>query len=161
MDVIMTGWVFSINIGSQKGGPKKMAASCVFKEGSGIEGDAHAGPGDRQVSLLAIEAIEELGRSVVSDGPELEPGMFAENITTQGLDLTRVKIGDRLAIGAHVIVEIAKIGKTCHGGCSVTKNIGRCIMPEQGIFAVVIAGGAVKVYDKIVTQQKGRSWLKI
>lgn len=157
----MTGRVFSINIGKEKGGPKGMVKSCVFREGFGIEGDAHAGPGNRQVSLLSIEAIEELGREVTCGALELEPGMFAENITTEGMDLTRVKIGDRLAIGASVILEITQIGKTCHSGCSVTKNMGRCIMPKQGVFVSVITGGTVNVNDKIVTEKKARSWLRI
>lgn len=147
----MLGRVFSINIGKKKGEGKEMVVFCLLKKGFGIEGDAHAGSGERQVSLLSVESIEALENEVKPSGVELMPGMFAENITTQGLDLLKLKIGERLNIGDKVVLKIVQIGKACHSGCGITKKIGRCIMPKQGIFASVETGGLIKIHDLIKT----------
>lgn len=176
----MTGRIFSINVSGQKGTPKKMVQAGFLREGYGLEGDAHAGSGNRQVSLLAIEEIEQVEssqlRSDIDDSisltinPELSrridlhPGAFAENITTEGIDLSKVKVGDGFAIGKSVVLRVSQIGKECHTGCAITRQIGRCIMPKQGIFTVVEKGGEVNVRDKI-TLVRQRSllfpWLRI
>jgi len=145
----MAGRVFSINISKAKGRPKDRVDSCIVVDGLGIEGDAHAGQGERQVSLLSLEAIKTLKEEVGPAGVELRPGMFAENITTAGLDLSGLKPGDKLNIGESVVLKITAIGKACHSGCSVTQAIGRCIMPKQGIFASVEKGGGISVSDRI------------
>ena len=80
--------------------------------------------------------------------PELEPGSFAENLTTEGFDLSELKIGDRLAVG-EALLEVTQIGKECHSLCEVFKKIGDCIMPRKGIFTRVIKGGKVKTGDII------------
>lgn len=145
----MIGRVFSINISKEKGTPKEMVSSCVLKDGFGIEGDAHAGPGKRQVSLLSIEAVEEFESEASKKGVEIRPGIFAENITTEGIALEELKVGDRLNAGDHIILKVTAIGKECHAGCSITRTVGRCIMPKQGVFAEVEAGGTLKVHDRI------------
>jgi MOSC domain-containing protein YiiM len=117
----------------------------VFKVGLGMEGDAHAG-GDRikEVSLLAIESIAKMN----VDGNEFSPGDFAENITTSGIILASLPIGSRLQAG-EVTLEITQIGKKCHSGCTIMKEMGICIMPREGVFARVVKSGCVKPGDQI------------
>lgn len=139
-----------------------MVRQADLEEGMGLAGDIHAGPGPRQVSLLSIEAIEDF-ESEVRPGAELGPGAFGENITTEGLDLARLRVGDRLFVGAGAVLKITQLGKTCHAGCAITKSTGRCIMPKLGVFASVEQGGGIRVHDRIrVEQAQGLfSWLKI
>lgn len=129
-----------------KGVRKEPIAEGVMKEGYGLEGDAHAsGEWHRQVSLLAIESIEKM-RGL---GLNVGPGDFAENLTTQGIDLLSLPVGTQLAVGEEVILEISQIGKECHVGCAVFQQVGKCIMPKEGVFARVIKGGKVKAGDEI------------
>ncbi|MFH0940973.1 MAG: MOSC domain-containing protein [Candidatus Omnitrophota bacterium] len=159
----MTGKVFSINIGKEKGKPKDMVKSAVFKEGYGIEGDVHAAGGGRQVSLLSIEEIEkvEMAGSASRD-IDFRPGIFAENITTEGIDLSKLKIGASLQVGESVVLKVTQIGKECVSGCHIMQHVGRCIMPKQGVFASVENGGTVNLHDNItLSRQKVLfPWLK-
>ncbi|NLD04956.1 MAG: MOSC domain-containing protein [Synergistaceae bacterium] len=116
----------------------------LLLEEIGIEGDAHAGFMHRQVSLIAIEDI----RTMMEKLPDLVPGSFAENLTTEGFDLSALKIGDRLKVG-DTILEVSQIGKECHTKCEVFKKTGECIMPKKGIFTRVIKGGKVMTGDAI------------
>jgi len=129
-----------------KGVCKAPVASAVFKVGTGLEGDAHAG-GDavREVSLLALESIAKMN----CGGREFKPGDFAENITTSGIELASLAIGTRLQAGGEVTLEITQIGKKCHSGCAIFKEVGNCIMPKEGVFARVIAGGTIRPGDQI------------
>src|SRR5512135_1812947 len=110
----VTGRVFSINISETKGTPKRMVKEALLTQGHGLEGDVHAGSGPRQVSLLSIETIEEAESRYDGDDVDFHPGIFAENITTEGLDLSTIKIGDKLHIGDSIILSVAQIGKECH-----------------------------------------------
>ena len=121
--------------------------SALLKEDSGIEGDAHAGTPKRQVSLLAIESVEKMR----AKGLKVSPGDFAENITTEGIDLLGLKIGERLSLGSGAILEISQIGKECHTRCNIYYQAGDCVMPKEGIFAKVIKGGTVKTGDEIIS----------
>jgi molybdenum cofactor synthesis domain-containing protein len=112
----------------------------------GIVGDAHAGSGHRQVSLLAMESIAELR----GQGADISPGDFAENITAEGLDLSALAVGHRLRIGDAVELEVTQLGKRCHGRCRIFEKLGDCIMPKQGVFARVVAGGQIEVGDSII-----------
>ena len=132
---------------SEKKGTKKEAiAEGLFKEDYGLIGDAHAGclP-NRQVSLLAMESIERMQ----SRGFNLSPGDFAENITTKGINLLHLPIGTRIFVGDEVSLEVTQIGKECHAGCAIRRQIGECIMPEEGIFARVVKGGLVRPRDRM------------
>ena len=111
----------------------------------GIIGDAHAGDWHRQISLLAIESIDKM----VAAGAKVSPGNFAENITTQGIELPKLPIGSRLKIGEGTILEVTQIGKKCHSECEIFKQVGDCIMPREGIFAQVITAGTIKTSDSI------------
>ena len=133
--------VLSINISEKKGTRKTKINPGVLIEDFGFEGDAHAGKWHRQVSLLAKESIEK-SKGLPSDG--LCHGVFAENITTEGIELYTIPVGTKLKVG-ECIIEITQIGKECHDGCAIKKLVGQCVMPREGIFASVIKGG--KVYE--------------
>ncbi len=132
---------------SEKKGTRKDNIGCgFFKEGFGLIDDAHSDyHTHRQVSLLAVESIEKM-RAM---GIDLVPGDFAENLTTEGLDLIALPVGTRLSLGQEVLLEVTQIGKECHTGCDIFKQVGKCIMPKEGIFTKVIRGGTVKQGDPI------------
>lgn len=133
--------VEAVCISLKKGTVKRSQQEVTLKENWGIEGDAHAGDWHRQVSLLAGESIDSVKRVL----PTLKDGAFAENIISRGLDLTSLKVGDRLKFGDKVLLEITQIGKECHNkGCAIKKVTGDCIMPREGVFARVIKGGKIK-----------------
>lgn len=134
--------IVSLNISEEKGEPKRPVRSAVVKKSHGIEGDAHAGDWHRQISLLAMEDIERMKEKLAS----LEPGDFAENITTRGIELSSLPIGTRLSIG-EVELEVTQIGKTCHKGCAILEQTGECVMPNRGIFAMVLKGGEITNED--------------
>jgi MOSC domain-containing protein YiiM len=135
--------VESVNVASAKGVAKHEVAEIVLKENFGIEGDAHAGPWHRQVSLLAGEAID----AMKARGLTLAPGAFGENIVTRGVDWSQAKVGDVIVIGP-VTLEITQIGKECHDRCAIYYSAGECIMPSQGIFAKVIKGGRINAESR-------------
>jgi MOSC domain-containing protein YiiM len=130
--------IISINVSDKKGVKKVPVKSAMFIEEMGIENDAHAAPGDRQVSLLAIEDIDTMRNK----GIELKNGDFAENLTTKGVDLPSLPIGTDLTVG-EVVLQVSKIGKECHHGCAIKQQVGDCVMPRRGIFARVIKGGVI------------------
>lgn len=150
----MKGKIFSINTSKGKGTSKVPVNEGRLIEGSGLEGDAHFGTRLREVSLLAIESIRKQKEceKVKKSGVSLKEGDFAENITTEGMDLGKLKIGSKIRIGSGVIIQITKIGKECHRYCSIYYKIGSCIMPKEGIFAGVIRGGIIKKGDEIEVQ---------
>ncbi|MDP4196774.1 MAG: MOSC domain-containing protein [Bacteroidota bacterium] len=141
------GKVVAISISRKKGIPKTNVSSTQLITNSGLEGDAHAGNWHRQVSLLAIESIDKMRQKGL---PTLRPGAFAENITTEFIDLTEIKIGTRLFIGKEAELEITQIGKQCHSKCAIFDTVGDCVMPREGIFARVIRGGEIFVSDEII-----------
>ncbi len=141
----MAGKVLSVNISEKKGTPKTKVDPGVLIENFGFEGDAHAGHWHRQVSLLAAESIEK-AKNGPTDG--LCHGVFAENITTEGIELYTLPVGTRLQVGECVLV-ISQIGKECHTGCAISKLVGKCVMPREGVFATVEKGGKVYAGDKI------------
>ena len=136
--------VLSINISDKTGVIKLPVEQAEFIEG-GIKGDAHFGLDEiRQVSLLADESVDKM-RTM---GLNLGAGVFAENITTQGIELKTLPIGTKLKIG-ETIQEVSKIGKECHHGCAIKQQTGTCVMPTEGIFTKVIQSGTVKAGDLI------------
>ncbi len=130
--------VEAVNTSSAKGVQKHEVPEIHLRPGHGIEGDAHAGPWNRQVSLLAGEAVD----TMKAKGLELAAGAFGENIVTRGVDWSRARVGETITIG-EVELEITQIGKECHSHCAIYTAAGDCIMPRQGIFAKVLKGGTV------------------
>ncbi|RKZ10372.1 MOSC domain-containing protein [bacterium] len=134
------GEIAAICISREKGTVKQPVPAVELKTDFGIVGDAHAGPGHRQVSLLPGESIARV-RALM---PDLADGAFAENLITSGLDLGAVTVGDHVRIGADVDLQVTQIGKECHHGCAIRQITGDCIMPREGIFCRVVSGGRVE-----------------
>lgn len=111
----------------------------------GIVGDAHAGDWHRQISLLAEESVDSM--RALCPIP-LDAGVFAENINTRGIDLKHLPVGTRLRVG-ETELEVTQIGKQCHNDCEIKRTAGKCVMPTEGIFAVVVKEGRVQAGDKI------------
>jgi MOSC domain-containing protein YiiM len=130
----------------EKGTRKGPIAEGVLRKDYGLVGDAHADSSThRQVSLLAIESI----RKMRDLGVDIDPGDFAENLTCEGIDLVSLSVGTQFSVGKEVILEVTQIGKDCHSGCAIYRQIGKCIMPKEGVFAKVTKGGLVKAGDTI------------
>ena len=137
----------------KKGTKKEIIAEGVLREDYGLVGDAHAdGSTHRQVSLLAIESINK----ILGLGFDVGPGDFAENLTTEGIDLISLPVGTHIFIGDEIILELTQIGKECHTGCAIYRQIGKCIMPKEGVFTKVIHGGLVRTGDIIKVAEDKR-----
>lgn len=136
----------SVNISTNKGTVKSPGKKVLLTL-QGIDGDAHAGPWHRQVSMLAVESIRKYEHNTGTDVP---PGGFGENITIEGLNLCEARPLDRFTC-RNVILEVTQIGKKCHGkGCAIYKDTGNCIMPDEGIFCRVLSGGELGVGDRFI-----------
>jgi len=143
------GRVLAVNISEEKGTRKTNIQSCALLKDFGLKGDAHGGPWHRQVSLLANESIEKMRVM----GLDVSYGDFAENITTEGLDLVHLPIGTEIRIGNSALLRVTQIGKECHERCAIYYQAGDCVMPREGIFAEVLNEGEVKVGDEIIIDQ--------
>jgi len=141
----MIGKVLSINISDKKGVVKYPVEKALFKIDHGIVGDAHSGNWHRQISMLGTESYS---RMEISEGLDLPVGSFAENLTTEGLELFTLPIGTKFKIG-ETIQELTQIGKKCHTGCAISQLVGKCVMPKEGIFTKVLKEGIVKPGDLI------------
>jgi MOSC domain-containing protein YiiM len=137
--------VIAVCKSDKKGVSKRNVRDGILKENYGLEGDAHADGSHRQTSLLDMSSIEKMRKL----GIELKPGDFAENLTTEGIELYTLPVGTVLHIGDSIVLQITQIGKECHAGCAIQKQVGKCIMPKEGVFARVIKGGRVKEGDSI------------
>ena len=139
----MKGKIRAVCISEKKGTPKTNTGCANIIENFGLENDAHAGS-VREVSLLSWERVEEFKKS----GAEVNPGDFGENLLIEGFDFKTFPVGTRFKCN-DVILEIIQIGKKCHSACTVTQRTGKCIMPQEGVFAHVVHGGTVSAGDEI------------
>jgi MOSC domain-containing protein YiiM len=137
--------VTSVNISERKGTQKHPVSEIQLKVRHGIVGDAHAGDWHRQISLLAEESVDTMRAACPIP---LTDGIFAENINTVGIDLKHLPVGTHLRIGK-TEVEVTQIGKECHSDCAVKKAVGKCVMPTEGIFVVVVQEGSIRAGDEI------------
>jgi MOSC domain-containing protein YiiM len=137
--------IVSIAVSKKKGTPKTPVEEAFLSRDHGLEGDAHAGPWHRQVSLLASESIDQAN----AQGLDVGFGDFAENIATVGVDWKTLPIGTRARLGEQVMIEITQIGKECHNRCAIYYKAGDCIMPREGVFARVLAEGRIKCGDAV------------
>ena len=139
------GEVTAISVADRRGIKKKNVDHAQLKENYGIVGDAHAGDWHRQVSLLTEESMH----TVRQKGLNVHPGDFAENICVKGVNLLDAKIGTKIRIGEHLLLEVSQIGKVCHTRCHIYYETGDCIMPREGIFTKVLKGGMIKPTDHV------------
>lgn len=139
------GRIVAVCTSPKKGMRKKNVGEGLLVAEHGLEGDAHTGAWHRQVSLLAIESIQKMKDM----GLKVGPGDFAENLTTEGIDLVSLPVGARLKIGPECLAEVTQIGKECHTRCAIYYQAGDCVMPKEGIFVRVIGGGQVKIGQEI------------
>ena len=144
----MKGKVLAVNISEKKGERKTPVPSVTLRENHGIEGDGHAGDWHRQVSLLAMESIAKMQAM----GLSVKEGDFAENITTEGVELPKLPLGTKFTMG-EAYLEVTQIGKECHTRCAIYYQAGDCVMPKEGIFAKVLRGGVVKPGDEVVVEE--------
>jgi MOSC domain-containing protein YiiM len=140
----MPGRVIAVCTSEKKGERKKPVCEVLVRENHGVVDDAHAGDWHRQISLLAMESIKKMQ----DKGLDVTTGDFAENITTEGIDLPSLPIGTKLAIG-DTLTEVTQIGKECHTRCAIYHQAGDCVMPREGIFVKVLRGGTIKSNDTI------------
>jgi MOSC domain-containing protein YiiM len=137
--------IVAVSISLKKGVKKTNILLGSLIENYGLENDAHAGDWHRQVSLLAIESIAKIREK----GLDVNPGDFAENITTEGIMLWELPVGTRMKLGEEALVEVTQIGKECHDRCAIYHQVGDCVMPREGIFVKVLKGGAIGAADGI------------
>jgi MOSC domain-containing protein YiiM len=146
-DTCVSGTILAVCTSPKTGMRKKNVGQALFVQEFGIEGDAHGNCSThRQVSMLAMESIKKMQAM----GLDVGPGDFAENLTTEGVDLLALPIGSKIKIGDSVELEISQHGKKCHAPCAIYYQAGTCVMPSEGIFGKVLAGGMVKVGDRII-----------
>ncbi len=134
----------AICISEKKGAQKTEISEAILQENWGIVGDAHAGNWHRQVSLLSLEKIQEFRQK----GAEVEYGAFGENLVVEGLDLSQIPVGTCFQIG-EAVLKLTQIGKECHSHCQIYQVMGDCIMPREGVFAIVLKGGRIQTGDEI------------
>jgi MOSC domain-containing protein YiiM len=144
------GRIVAVSVSSKKGVKKTNIRSGKLVENHGLENDAHAGDWHRQISLLAIESITKIREK----GLDINPGDFAENVTTEGIRLWDIPVGTRMKLGSEALVEITQIGKKCHNRCEIFHQVGDCVMPREGVFVRILKGGTIKNGDKIVVLLK-------
>ena len=147
------GIVAGLATSATKGTIKAPVDRVAARRAHGIEGDAHAGPGPRQVSLLALPAIRRMEERF---GEPLGIGRFGENLVVDGLDLVGTEVGDLVAVGNRVVLEVTAIGKECHLGCEIRRRTGDCIMPREGVFARVLLGGELAIGDGVQVVRPAR-----
>ncbi|MEL4107088.1 MOSC domain-containing protein [Oscillospiraceae bacterium WX1] len=144
--------VTAVCISDQKGVQKHAVQEVLVRKNIGIEGDAHAGVGRRQISLLCEESVEKLRPFI----PDLPPGAFAENILTRGIALYELSVGTRLRIG-ETLLEVSQVGKQCHRDCAIKLMTGDCVMPREGVFAVALAEGTIRAGDTVEIVAPGQA----
>jgi MOSC domain-containing protein YiiM len=143
--VTIRGRIKAISVSKEKGTRKTNVPEAELRADFGVVGDAHAGNWHRQISLLSSESIGQM----LAKGAKVSPGAFAENITTEGIDLLKLSIGGKLKLGESTELQISQFGKECHSRCEIFEQVGDCIMPREGVFARVTKGGSIKVGDAI------------
>ncbi len=140
--------VTAVCLSEKKGVVKRPVPWIDVRRRHGVVGDAHAGDWHRQISLLADESVDTM-RAL---GLTLEAGAFAENILTRGIELKTLPVGTRLRVGP-ALLEVTQIGKECHSDCAIRQATGRCVMPTEGIFAVVLEEGRIQSGDEITIEE--------
>ena len=145
------GIIRAVCASPRRGTAKTNVHRAVFRENWGIEGDAHAGNWHRQVSLLGQESVDRLQEKI---SIPLFPGAFAENILCEGIELYKLPVGTKLRVGT-ALCEVTQIGKECHADCAIRRQAGDCVMPREGIFAIVLTEGEARPGDLVTVEESG------
>ena len=135
----------AVCISGKKGEQKHPVEEIILRPQLGIVGDAHAGNWHRQVSLLGLESVDRLQEKI---SIPLFPGAFAENILCEGIELYKLPVGTKLRVGT-ALCEVTQIGKECHADCAIRRQAGDCVMPREGIFAIVLTEGEARPGDLV------------
>jgi MOSC domain-containing protein YiiM len=138
--------IVAVSVNENKGMRKTNVDQVQLEVEHGIIGDAHAGDWHRQVSLLAQESIKKMQKM----GLDVKAGDFAENLTTEGIELVTLPVGTQVKVGENVLLEVTQIGKVCHERCAIYYQAGYCVMPKEGIFVRVLMGGRIVPGDEII-----------
>lgn len=147
------GKILGICMSEKRGTQKQKVIQATLRPHWGIEGDAHAGNWHRQVSILAVEQIQDFQ----SRGAQIDYGAFGENLIVEGYDLKTLPIGTRFVAG-DCVLELTQIGKECHSHCEIFQKMGDCIMPREGVFTKVIKGGTICVGEEFfLLDEKGEN----
>lgn len=141
----MNAKIIAVSTSKKKGEKKTNVAEANLLVDHGMDQDAHAGEWHRQVSLLDMQSIAK----IQAKGLDVEPGHFAENITTEGIRLWELPVGTQMQLGEKVLVEVTQIGKECHDRCAIFHQVGDCVMPKEGIFTKVLKEGVIRPGDEI------------
>lgn len=152
--MVAIGRILALCVSERKGTAKRAVEQATVVERHGIVGDAHAGPGHRQLSALADESIERMRIKL----PNLASGAFGENLVTTGIDWRKLPVGSRLRLGRSVTAEVTQHGKKCHTRCAIYYSAGECIMPAEGVFLKVLTGGGVTPGDPISLVPDGAAY---
>jgi len=142
----MMAKILSVNISEKKGEKKHNIGAGRALIQQGLENDAHIGMAIRQISLLASESIEKIRQK----GLNVNYGDFAENLTTEGIELFTLPPGTKLKVGKDILLEVTQVGKTCLTPCAIYHAVGDCVMPKEGVFVRVLSEGLVSVGDEII-----------
>jgi molybdenum cofactor synthesis domain-containing protein len=140
------GRVEAICFSEDKGTQKEPREQGILRENHGLDGDAHAGPWHRQLSLLSLCDVDWMRSRGL---PNLKAGAFGENLVVEGIDLSALGLGSRLRVGKKAELSVTQHGKVCHHRCAIFYKAGQCIMPSRGLFARVRVGGPIAVGDPV------------
>lgn len=141
---MITGKIAGLCIGEEKGIAKTSVDKINLIGNFGVENDAHAGTVNQQVSLIGIEVY----KTFIDKGIKVNSGDFAENITTEGINLLEIPVGSKIRIG-DIELKVTQIGKPNPTGYTLSAEIGEPPLMSKGIFADVIIGGEINVGDTI------------
>jgi MOSC domain-containing protein YiiM len=139
------GTIFAISISPKRGQLKKEIPEATFIANFGIAGDGHGGDWGRQVTCLSRNSVKNTNAALqINAGP----GDFAENILIDEIDLSNVKIGNKIHIADSVVLEVTQIGKEDHPSI-VSRTLGVSLLPKEGLFCKVLEGGRARKGDPV------------
>ena len=128
--------------------PMKSVDQAAAVANRGFEGCIHGRHGSkRQVLLVDSETLAEFG---------LEPGIVRENITTVGLNVADLKLGQRLAIGG-VVLEVTIPCEPCHQMDEIRMGLQEALKDRRGVLCRVIEGGRISRGDEIEVREAAKA----
>jgi MOSC domain-containing protein YiiM len=106
----------------------------------GFKDCVHGRPGSsRQLLLVDVETLEEFG---------IVPGRVKENITTRGIKLEGLSMGQRMRIG-EALLEITKECQPCHQMDAIRQGLQEALRGRRGILCRVVESGQIRRGDSI------------